>query len=362
MSAKKFIKTVKNAKRGISFSKKFKHRLLGSSVLFFGLLFGCALLVWWQEKNFTGSYLDSLWSVLFTLIGQGEFASSPKTFGGRIIVFLLSIFGVALFGVVFAEVMQRLINSQLKKMLGEMMGINTCKFEGHVLICGWNGRGPYLIRELMASGRQVALIARERPNSISNEIFYVQGNPSEREALIKGGVQKAQGAIILGDPNYGDDDSHTILTGLAIEAIAPEVYTVMELHDPENERYARYAHVDDILYTDSLIADITAMCTHNEGISAFIRDILSTADDGHSFASFDTPEEFEGKTIKELFEHFREHDALPIGIITPPDDNKAGFVPVSEWNSTVSPPQDQIIKLPMKVVCIVKDNYSEISK
>ncbi|MBQ7069291.1 MAG: potassium channel protein, partial [Synergistaceae bacterium] len=277
MSAKKFVKTVKNAKRGIAFSKKFKHRLLGSLVLFLGLLFGSAFLVWWQEKNFTGAYIESLWSVLFTLIGQGEFAASPRTFGGRVIVFLLSIFGVALFGVVFAEVMQRLINSQLKRMLGEMMGINNCKYEGHVVICGWNGRGSYLVRELTAS---------------------------EREALIKGGIEKAQGAIILGDPEFGNDDSHTILTGLAIEAIAPNVYTVMELHDPENERYARYAHVDDILYTDSLIADITAMCTHNEGISAFIRDILSTADDGHSFSSFDVPKEFSDKTVKEMFEYF----------------------------------------------------------
>lgn len=362
MSAKKFVKTVKNAKRGIAFSKKFKHRLLGSLILFLGLLFGCALLVWWQEKNFTGSYVDSLWSVLFTLIGQGEFASSPRTFGGRIIVFLLSIFGVALFGVIFAEVMQRLINSQLKKMLGEMMGINNCKFEGHVLICGWNGRGPYLVRELLASSRQVALIAKERPNNLDAGIFYVQGNPSERDALIKGGVEKAQGAIILGDPDFGNDDSHTILTGLAIEAIAPDVYTVMELHDPENERYARYAHVDDILYTDSLIADITAMCTHNEGISAFIRDVLSTADDGHSFASFDVTREFDGRTIKELFEHFSEHDAIPIATITPPEHKDGEHVPVSEWISTVMPERDKVIKLPMKVVCLVKDNYSEMVK
>ena len=204
------------------------------------------------------------------------------------------------------------------------------------------------------------MIAKERPNSLAAGIFYVQGNPSEREALIKGGVEKAQGAIILGDPDFGDDDSHTILTGLAIEAIAPEVYTVMELHDPENERYARYAHVDDILYTDSLIADITAMCTHNEGISAFIRDVLSTADDGHSFASFDAPEEFENKTIKDLFDHFRENEALPIATITPPDSGEK--VPVSEWISTVSPSEKNIVKLPMKVVCLVKDNYSELSK
>lgn len=350
MSAKSFLKTVKNARRGVNFAKKFHHRLALAVLMFVGLLGGSALFVWWQERNFTGSYWDSLWTVLFTLIGQGEFANSPHTFGGRIVVFLLSIFGVALFGVVFAEVMQRIINSRIKAILGEMMGINTCKYEGHILVCGWNKRGPYLLKEILSSGQQAALIAKERPADLDSEVFFVQGNPSERESLIKGGITHAQGAIILGDPNFGDDDSHSILTALAVEDTAPDVYTVMELSNPDNERYAHYAHVDDILYSDSLIAGITSMCTHNEGISAFIRDILSTADEGHSFASFDIPAKFEGRTIDEVFAYFRKNDALPIGILTPDGES---------WLSEVNPDVKRRVELPMKAVCIVKDNYVE---
>ena len=358
MAGSSFIKTVKGARRGISISKKIKHSLFGAIFLLMALLMGSALLVWWQERNFAGSYLDSLWSVMFTLIGQGEFAASPRTFWGRMIVFLLSVFGVAVFGVVFAEVLQRLINSKIKTMLGEMMGINTCKYEGHVIICGWNGRGPYLVRELKATDRQVALIAKERPDDLDEEVFFVQGNPSERDTLIRGGIMKAQGAIILGDPNFGADDSHSILTALAIEDLSPNVYTVMELHNPDNERYARYARVDDILYSDSLIADITAMCTHNEGISAFIRDVLSAADDGYSFASFDVSYDYEGRTIGEMFDYCKSEGAFPVAIITPPDIMNAKKTPVSEWNSEVNPPADRKIELPMKVVCFVKDNAS----
>ncbi len=358
MAGSSFIKTVKRTRTGISLSKKIKHSLVGAVILLFALLLGSALLVWWQERNFAGSYFDSLWSVMFTLIGQGEFAASPRTFWGRIIVFLLSVFGVAVFGVVFAEVLQRLINSKIKTMLGEMMGINTCKFEGHVLICGWNGRGPYLVRELKATERQVALIAKERPDDLDEEVFFIQGNPSERDTLTRGGIKKAQGAIILGDPNFGADDSHSILTALAIEDLSPNVYTVMELHNPDNERYARYARVDDILYSDSLIADITAMCTHNEGISAFIRDVLSAADDGYSFASFDVSYDYEGRTIGEMFDYCKSEGAFPVAVITPPDSLKANKIPVSQWNSEVNPPADKKIELPMKVVCFVKDSNS----
>ncbi|MBQ7220927.1 MAG: potassium channel protein [Synergistaceae bacterium] len=354
MSAKSFVKTVKNARRGVKYAKKFHNKLALAVLLFLGLIGGSALFVWWQERNFTGSYFDALWTVLFTLIGQGEFATSPHTMWGRIIVFFLSIFGVALFGVVFAEVMQRLINSRIKAILGEMMGINTCKYEGHILVCGWNQRGVYLIREILSAGQQAAVIAKERPADLNSEVFFVQGNPSEREALLKGGITHAQGAIILGDPDFGEDDSHSILTALAVEDTAPDVYTVMELHDPENERYARYAHVDDILYSDSLIAGITSMCTHNEGISAFIRDILSTADDGHSFATIDAKPGDAGRTIDEFFARLKKEDVLPIGVLSPgkPD------APVSEWVSYVNPDGRMKVTLPMKAVCIVKDSWT----
>ena len=354
MSAKSFLKTVKNARRGVNLAKKFHNKLTLTVMIFMGLIGGSALFVWWQERNFTGSYFDSLWTVLFTLIGQGEFATSPHTMWGRIIVFLLSIFGVALFGVVFAEVMQRLINSRIKAILGEMMGINTCKYEGHVLICGWNQRGPYLIREILSSGQQAALIAKERPADLNSEVFFVQGNPSEHEALLKGGILNAKSAIILGDPDFGEDDSHSILTALAVEDAAPDVYTVMELHNPENERYAHYAHVDDILYSDSLIAGITSMCTHNEGISAFIRDILSTADEGHSFAAIDAKAEHAGKTIDEFFAALKSEDVLPIGILAP----KSAGAAVSEWVSVVNPEGKMKVTLPMKAVCIVKDSWT----
>ena len=357
MSTESFVKTVKNARRGVSLAKKLHYRLAAVLGLLATMLCGSAFFVWWLEKGFKGSYFDALWTIMFTLIGQGEFASYPHTFIGKMIVFLISIFGVAILGVVFAEVLQRIINSKIKQILGEMMGINTCKFEGHVLLCGWNERGHQIIRELTASGTQAALIAKVRPEGLDPDVFFVQGNPSERDTLLRGGIQKAQSAIILGDPNFGNDDSHSILTALAVEDTAPDVYTVMELHNPDNERYAKYAHVDDILYSDNLIANITAMCTQNEGISPFIRDILSTSDDGHSFAAFDVPEEYRGRTIRDMFAYLKSEGGLPVGVITPPPAQ--GHVPSSEWISQVNPPESMTITLPMKVVCIVKDGTSK---
>jgi voltage-gated potassium channel len=232
--------------------------------------------------------------------------------------------------------------------MAEVMGM-SCDFEGHVVLCGWNARGPHLLSQLLSSGQRVAVVADPLPEGLPEGVFFVKGNPSKQEPLIEAGLKKAKSAIILG----GAEDAQAILTGLAVESIAPEVYSVMELHDPANERYARYAHVDDVLYADSLIADITGICTHYEGLSSFIKDILSTADDGHSFASFDVPEEFAGRTVGQLFEHYQSQGLLPVGLTVPPEEDPE--LPVAQWQSYVDPPLEESITLPMKVVCIKKN-------
>lgn len=345
----RFVRLVKNARRGRALSKRFRHSLLGAFVLLSVLLFGSAWFVWQQERGFAGSYLDSLWTVLFTLIGQGEFATAPRTFSGRIIVFLLSIVGVALFGVVFSEILQRLMSRKLR----EMMGMSRCGFREHVIVCGWNGRGELVVRQLLASGRQIALVAPERPAGLSPNVFFVAGNPSERESLSRGGIDAATAAIILSDPRFGEDDSRAILTALAVESANPSVYSVMELHNPENERYARLARVDDIIYSDGLLADITAICAHYKGISSFIRDVLSTSDDGYSFALLDVPGAFEGRTTGELFEDLSRRGLLPVGVLLPPED-EPGAEP-SRWRSRINPDRALPVTLPMKAVYIRKN-------
>ena len=108
----------------------------------------------------------------------------------------------------------------------------------------------------------------------------------------------------------------------------------------------------------SLIADITGICTHFEGISSFIKDILSTSDDGHSFASFDVPPEFEGRTMEALFAHFRAQGTLPVGVIVPPAEDREALV--SQWVSHVDPPLDGVVSLPMKAVCIRRNTHGRV--
>ncbi|MDR1621355.1 MAG: potassium channel family protein [Synergistaceae bacterium] len=345
------MKMVKGVRRGKAIARKIGKHFLWVVLGFGALLFGSAYLVWHQEQNFQGSYVNALWSVLFTLIGQGEFATNPRTFSGRLIVFVLSIVGVALLGVIFSEIMQRLMASKLR----ELMGMSRCKYAGHTLICGWNERGRLILRELLAAGKQVAVIASERPSSLANDVYFAAGSPADEEVLSRAGVTDAAAAIILSNPSGSPDDADakTILTALAVESANHELYSVIELANPDNERHARLAKVDDIIYCDSLIAEITATCAVHAGISVFMRDILCASDQGHRFAAFNISDEFGGKPLGDFFKRLRKDGHLPVGVIAPPKDNPQA--PVGLWLSQINPKEDLTVALPMKAVCIVKN-------
>ena len=63
--------------------------------------------------------------------------------------------------------------------------------------------------------------------------------------------------------------------------------------------------------------------------------------------------EYSGRKIADLFADVRKQGALPVGVLRPSDESS------TEWLSDINPSEQETITLPLKVVCIVKDNYSE---
>ena len=62
------------------------------------------------------------------------------------------------------------------------------------------------------------------------------------------------------------------------------------------------------------------------------------------------------KTITELFTDVKKQGGLPVGILTLAEGSSASE---PDWVSEVNPSGEQTVKLPMKVVCIIKNNYKE---
>ena len=349
----RFSKLVKSARRGKNLANKMRLQIFSVVLGFLVLIVGCAYVVWLKEQGTNKSFADALWTVAFTLVGQGELASTPKTILGKMVVFLLSMLGVALLGVIVSETMQRVLSSKLR----ELMGMSKCKFTNHTIICGWNDRAKMMLDEFEVNGIPVAIIARERPDILSGykDIFFVAGDPSIEEVLVRAGIESAKTVIVVADTRGNTDnsstDARTILIVLAVEALAPEVYTLIELLDPQNERHAINAKVDDIIYCDRFLAEVLATCANNSGLSVFMRDILCSTDEGHHFSASGIIYSSQYKTIGELFASFKKNGVLPIGIIAP----EKADAPLRSWKSMINPDENMSVPSVLKVISLTKN-------
>ncbi len=350
--AQNYAKRVKGLKRGTNMAGKLHKYFFRILLGFLVMIFGSTYLYWKLERGGEGSVFEALWTILFTLIGQGEFANNPSTLVGRIIVFTLSIVGISLLGVVLSEVLTRIMKSNLKNMLG----LNVCKYSGHTILCGWNGRAELVLKELAAAGTQAAVISPTKPAALAHsDVFFVAGEPTSTERLIQAGIERAESAIIFAEKAPGltndDVDAHTVLTALAVETLRPEIYTVIELLNPKNERHARRAHVDDIVFCERTLAGIVATCSSQQGISSFVSDVLCYSDGGASLRAADIAAEWDGKTAGALFASMRAEGDLPLGLMMPDSTSAAS----ERWLHSINPPDDTVIKLPMRAVFIAHD-------
>ncbi len=356
--AQNFAKKVKAVKRGKSVAGKLHKYFIWILLAFLVMILGSTFLFWKLERGGEGSFLEALWTILFTLIGQGEFADNPHTLIGRMIVFTLSIIGISLLGVVLSEILTRIMKQNLRSILG----LNTCKYSGHTILCGWNGRAELVLKELASAGTEVAVITPTKPTALDHsDVFFVAGEPTSNERLIQAGIKNAESAIIFAQKSPGlsndDVDAHTVLTALAVESLCPEIYTVAELLNPENERHARRAHVDDVIFPERTLAGIVAACSSQQGISSFITDILTFSDGGASLHASDIAEEWNGKTVGELFASMRAEGDLPLGLMTL--DEKAE---TELWQHRINPPADMVLQTPMRVVFISNDGEWKITE
>ncbi len=116
------------------------------------------------EEGVPGSKIntlqDAMWYLVETLTTVGYGDALPVTYWGRMIgfVFLLSSLGV--YGFIIGQITNFM--STLKEQ--KELGLNGTEFKNHVVMIGWNDFGQSVISHLVAAGRQIAVVTKDRPS------------------------------------------------------------------------------------------------------------------------------------------------------------------------------------------------------
>lgn len=200
----------------------------------------------------------------------------------------------------------------------------------HVVVCNWTSRAELLLHELRApviEEKKPIIVVTETPEEIPqscaghfDQVFVVPGDPMDERVLRRANVRYADTAIVLADSRQGSyADMKSILIALAIEAIEPKVYTVVELLHSRNRNYFEHTHVDEIVCTDELTEKLLAQSAITNDVSFIYQHLMTATKDTNELYKIRVPKRFVGHTYRELEARIRADDDLEmilIGVVT----------------------------------------------
>ena len=278
----------------------------------FGFVFVAALAITAVEKPWTAERLfDSVnWGVA-TVLGNGDptYVVSPA---GRLVAWALALFGVAIVGTITGALVALVIDFLLK----EGQGLGASGFRDHIVVCGWNATARDLLAELRGDEyrHRIVVVSDVDRNPAGEAAYFVKGDPSEVAVLRRAGIDEAAAAIVFPSDDTNDADMRSILVTMAIESVAPDVRTVVEVNNPRHVEHFRRAMADEILVTSTLASHLLARSALYPGLTELVTDIVSGGQ-GSELYRVALPEDYVGLSIDEVSARLRgDHRATLLSI------------------------------------------------
>jgi voltage-gated potassium channel len=277
-----------------------------------GFVVVAAIVITLLEKPLSvESMFDSFNWGLSTVLGVGDaaFVTSP---GGRIVNWLLILFGVALLATITGALVAMVIDFLLK----EGQGLGASGYQDHVVVCGWNTTARDLLNELRGDDykMKVVVIADLEKSPAGGEAYYVRGDATDADTLERAGIRQASAALIFPSDPSDAADMQSILTIMAIESTAPGVRTVAEVNNPRHEPHFRRAGVNELLVTSKIASHLLARSALYPGLTGIVTDIVSGGD-GSELYRVTLPDDYCGRTLDEVARLMRsEHHATLLSI------------------------------------------------
>jgi voltage-gated potassium channel len=274
--------------------------------------------------NFFEKLGTSFYWGITTVMGAGD-SSYVTSFVGFIISWLLVLFGVAIVATITGALVGFLIDFLLK----EGQGMGASGYRDHIVVCGWNSTARELIAELDGDDydRKIVLLHDSDKNPGGSGVYFVQGDVTSSDDLRRAGIEEAMAAVVCPADPSNESDMRSILAVMAIESIAPQVRTVVEVNNPAHVEHFRRAHADEIMVTSRIASRLLARSSLYPGLAELVTDIVSGGE-GSELYRVNLPDRYIGLSIDELSAKLRsEHAATLLAIgrggrafVNPPPD------------------------------------------
>lgn len=301
-----------------------------------GILLLAALAVTFSEgyedprtgEESVASFLDKLllsihWAVTTVMAaGDPSYVSSPV---GILVSWLLVLFGVGIVAALTGALVGFLIDYLLK----EGQGMGAAGYRDHIVVCGWNSTARELIAELSTDEytRKIVVLHNADKNPAGEGVYFISGDITTASDLTRAGIQDAMAAVVCPADGSNEADMKSILCVMAIESLAPQVRTVVEVNNPAHVEHFQRADADEVLVSSQLVSRLMARSSLYPGLAAIVTDIVSGGE-GSELYRVRLPDEYVGLSIDELSGKLRtEHRATLLSVsrggtayVNPPED------------------------------------------
>lgn len=301
---------------------------LGLVALLGGTIVVAALIVTLVEGPTTiGKFGESFYWALSLLLGSGD-ATFVSSGIGRLVSASLIILSVTL----LALVTGLLIGFIIDVVIREGQGMGSAGMTGHVVVCGWNPSAREVIEELLAdpARRGVVLLSDTERNPADRRVYFIRGDATNEEDLERAGIRDAAAAIVFPDEPTDAADMRSILVVMAIESMAPQVRTVVEVSNARNGEHLKRAHADEVVATPRLAAHLIARSALYSGLADLVMDLV-TGGEGSELYHVQMPADAAGQTVAQVGDQLRASRTILVAV-------------VRDGKSQVNPPPDFLIE------------------
>jgi len=193
------------------------------------------------------TWLDSLYMVVITIatIGYGEIVDLSHSPGGRVFTMFLSFAGIGIMTYIMMSLTAFVVEGELNEAFRRRkMEKRIGKLREHYIVCGADGVGSHVARELAATRRPYVVVDAdreklERLHGGDEGPPFIVGDATDNETLAQAGIERARGLFAV----TGDDNLNMVIS-LSARQLNPAVRVVARCEETRNSEKMQRAGAD----------------------------------------------------------------------------------------------------------------------
>jgi voltage-gated potassium channel len=309
-----------------------KNQLAQVTVAIIGAINVAALFMFVFERHANSHQFenlgDALWWSIVTIATVGYGDKVPVTAAGRIVGSITIISGLILISLFTATISSVFVARKIK----ESQGLQDIDFTNHILVCGWNSHVEEILRifnrySTSSETMKIVLANEAKPELMevvgeaypNLDIKFVRGDYSREPVLHRANIKAAQSAIIVPDATSQSgqlSDDKTLLALLTMKSLNPTLKVFAHIVNKENYQHVKRANADEVIVSDQHVGFFLANQILYPGAPQVAMELLDY-EHGNDIHRVPIPEEFVGKTLEDVFVHFKKtKNWTLIGIVT----------------------------------------------